>query len=192
MHLPFFLVLFVNLAAVLSLSMSTKTIYNVEKSGWTSPQWNWGSASGTGHDCAAICRKTYTTRQSRSSLVKKLYEAASKEARDREPKNFEEVKLVLALAWQNGRWNGSDGGRGGYGEVLAAMADASRYEVGSEDDCSRLLIEDMQSRFHLLDPDREDLDTMQRLFDDLEPDTDAARRRCSALVLKAMGFVENG
>ena len=34
---------------------------------------------------------------------------------------FEEVKLVLGLAWQNGRWDGSDGGRGGYGDILVAI-----------------------------------------------------------------------
>jgi hypothetical protein len=174
------------------MSMSAKTIYDVPNSGWASPQWNWGSASGTGHDCAAICRKRYRTRQSRSSLVKDLVDAPSVPPRDRKPPNFEEIKLVLALAWQQGRWDGSDGGRGGYGEVLAAMADADRYEIGGEEECSLRLTEDMQARFHLLNPDAEELETMQTLFDDLETDTDAARRRCSALVLEAMGFIENG
>jgi hypothetical protein len=147
---------------------------------------------GTGHGCAAICRRTCTTRQSRSSLVKDLFDAPSLPPRDREPQNFEEIKLILALAWQRGRWDGSDGGRGGYGEVLAAMADASRYEIGDEDDCSRLFIQDMQDRYRFLDPEAEDLAMMEKLFDDFEPDTDAARRRCSSLVLKSMGFIENG
>lgn len=182
----------IQVASGFALAMSTKTIYDVPKSGWTSPDWNWGYAVGTGHDCAAICRKKYTTRQSRSSLVQDLFEAPTLSPRDRKPQNFEEVKLVLALAWQRGRWDGSDGGRGGYGEVLFQMAEASRYEIGSEDDCSRFLIEDMQNRFHKLNPDSDDFALMESLFDDLEPDTDAARRRCSALVLKAMGFVANG
>jgi hypothetical protein len=112
-------------------------------------------------------------------------------ARDRKPQNFEEVKLILALAWQRGRWDKSDGGKGGYGEVLSAMADARRYESGDEEDCSRVLVQDMQDRFPLLDPLLEDRVMMQSIFD-LEPDIDAARRRCSGLVLKAMGFIENG
>ena len=120
-----------------------------------------------------------------------LFAAPSTERNDREPTNFEEVKLVLALAWQNGRWDGSDGGRGGYEEVLEAMAQADRYEKGDEDECSRRFIKDMQARFPLLNPTDEELATMQQL-DQLEPDVDAARRRCSALVLRAMGFVEKG
>lgn len=110
----------------------------------------------------------------------------------RQPENFEEIKLVLALAWQRGRWDGSDGGPGGYGEVLAAMAAAARYEIGSPQECSRRLVEDMRSRLPLLDPETEDLDCMEKLFDDCGHDIDLARRRCSGLVLKAMGFVDGG
>jgi hypothetical protein len=49
----------------------------------------------------------------------------------------------------------------------------------------------MQARFPLLNPTDEELTAMQQL-DQLEPDVDAARRRCAALVLRAMGFVEKG
>lgn len=185
-------VLFVLLKTASSLAMSSKTIYDIPNSGWTAAKWNWGYAMGTGHDCAAICRKKYTTREPRSVLVKDLFDAPSLPPHARGPQNFEEIKLVLALAWQRGRWDGSDGGKGGYGEVLAAMADASRYEIGDEDDCSRLLVQDMQDRYRFLNPNAEDLAAMEKLFDDCEPDTDAARRRCSALVLKSMGFIENG
>ena len=121
-----------------------------------------------------------------------LYDAPNLQPRNRKPENFEEVKLVMALAWQRGRWDGSDGGRGGYGEVLAAMADATRYEDGPEDECSRLLVQDMLDRYQLLDPSEEDRKVMMSLFEDLEPDMDAARRRASSLVLKSMGFIENG
>jgi hypothetical protein len=124
-------------------------------------------------------------------LVKDLYEAPNVTPTDRKPNNFEEVKLVLALAWQRGRWDGSDGGRGGYGDVLATMASASRYEDGSEDDCSRHLIEDMQQRFQLLGSSK-DLAVMQGLSHAHGDDLDAARRECSALVLDTMGFVDNG
>ncbi|KAL3917132.1 MAG: hypothetical protein SGARI_007790, partial [Bacillariaceae sp.] len=154
-------------------------------------EWNWGYASGTGHDCAAICRRKYTTRKERSKLVQELVNAPGVSSFDRKPPNFEEVKLILALAWQRGRWDGTDGGKGGYSEVLTNMADARRYEDGDEEDCSRVLVQDMMDRFALLDPLVEDRVMMQNIFD-LEPDIDAARRRCSGLVLKAAGFIENG
>ena len=71
------------------------------------------------------------------------------------------------------------------------MAQANRYEVGDDEECARILVQDMQDRFRLLSPEQEDQQMMESVFD-LEPDTDAAQRRCSGLVLKAMGFIENG
>jgi hypothetical protein len=170
------------------MAFSSKEIYNVPNSGWRQKaRFNWGSASGTGHDCAAISRRTYGTRKARSDLVRNLLEPAD-QLKSRVPENFEEVKLVLALAWQNG----SDGGSGGYGDVLAAMAEADRYEVGSDEECSRRLVEDMQGRFALLEPSDEEMKGMTSLWDDAEHDVDKAQRRCCGLVLQAMGFVENG
>jgi hypothetical protein len=174
-----------------AMQPSTKTIYDIPSSGWTSPEWNWGYASGSGHNCATICRQKYTTRNERSKLVEKLVDAPNLQRNKRDPQNFEEIKLILALAWQRGQWDGTDGGRGGYGEVLANMVDAQRYEVGDEEQCSRFLVQDMQDRFQLLNPQTEDLVIMQNIFN-LEPDVDAARRQSSGLVLKAMKFVENG
>ncbi|CAM9986826.1 unnamed protein product [Ectocarpus sp. 12 AP-2014] len=166
------------------LSMSTPTIYGVPNSGWKSPQWNWGSASGTGHDCAAICRRTYGTKEARQQLVSSLLSGGI-------AVDFEEVKLTMALAWQNGRWDGSDGGDGGYGDVLTMMAQAKRYEEGSEEERARKLVEDMRPRFALLSPTKEQMAAMDGLTADLN-DVLAARNRCCGLVLQAMGFVENG
>mmetsp|Transcript_10957 Transcript_10957/g.23216 ORF Transcript_10957/g.23216 Transcript_10957/m.23216 type:complete len:198 (+) Transcript_10957:140-733(+) len=172
-------------SGVQGLSMSSspssqhKIIYGIPNSGWTSPDWNWGYASGTGHDCAAICRRKYATREDRSGLINELL-AGSATA------DLEEVKLVMALKWQNGRWDGSDGGRGGYGDVLATMADARRYEV---DGGSKLLFSDMKERFNLLDPSDEDRIVMENLND--EDDGNSALRCCSGLVLKAMDFVNS-
>ena len=172
-------------SSLLSMSSATdKKIYGVPKSGWKSPEWNWGSASGTGHDCAAICRRTYGTREARQELVSSLLSGDI-------AVDFEEVKLTMALAWQNGRWDGSDGGPGGYGDVLQTMAQAKRYEEGSVEECARNLAQDMQARFALLKPTREQTAAMERLNEDLQ-DPVAARNRCSGLVLQAMGFVENG
>lgn len=106
--------------------------------------------------------------------------------------DFEEVKLTMALAWQNGRWDGSDGGPGGYGDVLQTMAQAKRYEEGSIEECARNLAQDMQARFVLLKPTKDQRTAMDKLDEDLQQDPIAARNRCSGLVLQAMGFVENG
>jgi hypothetical protein len=173
---------------------TSKTIYGIPNSGWTSPSWNWGSASGTGHDCAKICRQTYSTKEERLNLINSLISTDETATAI----DFEEVKLVMALAWQNGRWDGSDGGVGGYGDVLSMMADAKRYEENVEEDGKTLLLRDMQERFYLLDPNNEDEIMMKKLLDvnnnsdndDINIDT--ALRRCSGLVLKAMGFIQNG
>eukprot|EP00978_Attheya_sp_CCMP212_P000336 scaffold684_cov38-Attheya_sp.AAC.1 len=161
-----------------------KEIYNVPGSGWASPNWNWGYASGTGHDCAMICRDGLSTRDARESFVTELLNSSE------HGPPFEEVKLVLGLAWQNGRWDGSDGGRGGYGQVLSAMAAADRYENGDEIECSRLLVEDMKERFHLIAKSEDDIAKMNAL--DTSADIDPVKRKCAGLVLQCMGFIEKG
>lgn len=111
----------------------------------------------------------------------------------REPKNFEEVRLVLGLIFQNGRRDGSDGGNGGYGDVLRYMAEAKRYEEGSEQESSLRFIEDMHDRFEFLaDTTSSELREMRTLFDDATNDVDYARRKCSGLVLEQMSFVDKG
>ena len=108
------------------------------------------------------------------------------------PENFEEVKLVLALAWQRGRWDGSDGGPGGYGDVLEQMAAAKRYEVGDPVDCSRRLVADMCEKFALLNPSQEGQETMKTVLEVASEDWDKAQRRCSGLVLEAMDYIASG
>merc|ERR1719282_1135055 len=104
---------------------TTKTIYGIEGSGWKSPDWNWGSARGTGHDCAAICRRRWSDPADRRKLVDSLLDPVEfKASRPESEVPFEEIKLILGLAWQRGRWDGSDGGPGGYGTVLEIMAEA--------------------------------------------------------------------
>jgi hypothetical protein len=158
----------------------SKEIYGIPNSGWNSKEWSWGSAVGTGHDCALICRRQYDSRSAREELVSELQQGNG-------PASFEEVKLVLGLAWQRGRWDGSDGGKGGYSEVLNEMAKAKRYEFGNE--CDALFVQDLQERFHLLDPADADMKVMMTIDMD---DIDTARRKCSGLVLKSMGFVDRG
>jgi hypothetical protein len=182
--------LFLQSGESFSSSMANRNIiYDVPNSGWTSSEWNWGYARGTGHDCAAICRQRYSQKKDRIQLVDSLI------VDGKGPTNFEEIKLTLALAWQNGRWDGSDGGVGGYGDVLREMADAQRYEVGTPEVCSVRLINDMKRRYSLLKPLSEDSKAMDEInVTDNDPMTeiDFARRRCSGLVLKAMDFIESG
>jgi hypothetical protein len=177
----------------MSASPHNKDIYGIPNAKWAAKrEWNWGSAIGTGHDAAMICRNKYDSPAVREALVDALIAAPDTEVSDRKPTNFEEVKLILGLAWQRGRWDGSDGGRGGYGDVLAVMAQAERYESTSEEESSRHLVIDMKDRFHLLRPSEDDLEEINNLVSYLKSDSDAARRKCSGLVLKAMDFIENG
>jgi hypothetical protein len=170
-------------------SASASVLYGVPGSGWTSPTWNWGYAVGTGHDCARICRNKYQSRSSRARLVRDLLNPGGNDAGN--ATDLEELKLVLALAWQRGRWDGSDGGPGGYGEVLSHMADAVRYEVGSAVECRRRWLGDMQSRFATLQPSEAAVQQVASLSP-TDADVDSTLRVCSGLVLQAMGFVERG
>ena len=196
-----------------SSSPRNKLLYGIPNSGWTSPDWNWGSPFGTGHDCAAICRERYGNRKSRTELVQKLINyngnGGNYDDNDDDDLSFEEIKLVLGLAWQNGRWDGSDGGpNGGYGDVLKYMAGAERYEAENGDDdeeddeCSKRFIADVQKRFPLLNPSDEALEAMNQNYvcsvtERKETDGNyfaprCSRFRCSGLVLEAMKFAEKG
>jgi hypothetical protein len=196
-----FTALFILCLSVVSsaTAFSSKMIYNIPHSGWRSPKWNWGSAVGTGHDCAKICRQAYATRPARQALIDHLLAGDCSL-----PSDFEEVKLVLALFWQKCAWDGSDGGRGGYGEILTYMAQAERYEVAGvvddgtttqDDECTLRFIADMKDRFPLLNPTDLAAKTMANLLlllDKKDTNLDCVRRKCSGLVLQAMNFVENG
>ena len=71
------------------------------------------------------------------------------------------------------------------------MANAKRYEENVEDG-KTVLFRDMQERFHLLDPNNEDEIMMKQLLDNTDINIDTTLRCCSGLVLKAMGFIQNG
>ena len=178
-----------------TLSMSSD-LYGIPNSKWTSPEWNWGYAVGTGHDCAAICRNRWSTKSKRTRLVESLITGQSNDEKDEDNMTIsvDEIKLVLALKIQRGRWDGSDGGNGGYGDVMNLMADARRYETEDNNDGNRQLLHDMKIRFPLLNPNKEDMSSMESLLEDGENDEDIEAKllKCSGLVLKAMGFIENG
>ncbi|KAL7468137.1 hypothetical protein ACHAXS_008356 [Conticribra weissflogii] len=180
-------------------------LYGIPNSTWKSPQWNWGSAMGTGHDCAAICRRRWSLRDNRSALVELLLDGGRAE----EDVSFEELKLILGLAWQRGRWDGSDGGVGGYSEVLGWMAGGERYEMegeGGELVSAWNFVEDVSERFEKISKGRKELEIMEEvakgalskkgkeggLGEDDRKEIFVARRICAGLVLDSMNFVDNG
>jgi len=195
---------FLSLSFSLPSPSPSKEVYGIPGSGWSSPEWKWGSATGTAHDCAKICRQQYATPEARAELIQCLLlsnedmninlDAADDSIssnKKRTPENFEEVKLVLALAWQKARKK-CYGGLETYGELLDEMAKGQRYEEGTEEFCSMLLVQHMQKRFFWLYPDVQDKISMNILLYDCDDDFDWIRRRCSGLVLKAMEFEEIG
>jgi hypothetical protein len=166
------------------LSVATpRRVYGVPS--WTSDDWNWGSAVGDAHDCAVTCRRVMSRQELRQSFVDDLLTTTDC------PENFEEVKLVLALAWQTYQV---------YPTVLRHMAEAERYERGTDEACMRLFVHDMRDEFATLHPSAEQQQQMNAIVvendDSAQPmsleDLERARRQCSGLVLSCMGFVEKG
>jgi hypothetical protein len=179
---------------------TSKQIYNIPDSGWQSKKWNWGSAHGTGHDCAAICRRRWDEKSDRRELVQSLLSPVEYKATHPHGEiSFEEVKLILGLVWQRGRWDGTDGGPvEGYGAVLEAMAGARRYENEDEVISALMFIEDVSGRFASICRDAERLKRMKAIANDVKgkhaekEDIFKARRICAGMVLDAMNFVEGG
>lgn len=176
-----------------------KEIYNIPNSGWKSKQWNWGYAQGTGHDCAAICRRRWDSRQDREKLVQSLLDPVEFKASYPDSEvPFEEIKLILGLAWQRGRWDGSDGGPGGYGEVLSIMVDARRYEDDDEVISALNFIEDVGKRFGTISRNAEELKRMKSIANDVrgkhaeKEEVFMDRREVAGMVLDAMGFIQTG
>ena len=126
-----------------------RQIFGIEAS-WSSPDWNWGSPFGLGHDCAIKCRQRFATEDQRRELVNSLVHA---DTDTQVLSNFEDVKLVLALAWQRGR--NFDPDLEAFGQILDQMADL-RYENGGDGEGNmegdRLLVQDLQKKYMWLRP----------------------------------------
>jgi hypothetical protein len=170
-------------------------LYGIPGGRWTSRNWNWESAMGSGHDCALICRRNFDTTKSRQELVESLLSSKGLG----HDGDFDEVRLVLALTWQRGSRDGSDGGDGGYGEVLQEMAEAKTYdEPKNEVQNIKLLIVDMASRFPFISSDNdENTEQMEQWAMEAMGATNLIelqklRLKCCGMVLQAMGFVESG
>jgi len=180
---------------------TSKQLYNIPDSGWKSKKWSWGYARGTGHDCAAICRRRWDDESDRRGLVESLLSPAEFKAMHPHfgEVSFEEVKLILGLAWQSGRRDGRDGGPGvGYGAVLETMAGAHRYENEDEVISALNFIEDVSGRFSSICKNEEKLKRMKAIANDVrgkhaeKEEVFMDRRKCAGMVLDAMNFVENG
>ena len=181
-------------------------LYNIPHSGWKSTQWNWGSARGTGHDCAAICRSRWSNKDDRRKLVQSLlspekYHALLHPSSSIGEVSFEEIKLILGLSWQRGRWDGTDGGPQGYRSVLQTMVDARRYENENEILSALHFIEDVSAKYNSISRNAEELHKMKEIaFSVLhgkkthasKEEIFMARRMCAGMVLDAMHFVDNG
>jgi len=126
---------------VMAASISEVTeLVQERRTGWSSPTWRWGFAVGDAHDAAYIARSSLQSRDSRRSWLVQLAQT--------EPSTtpWEEVKLVLALAFQKAGHERRDGGAGGWLEVMERMV-LAEYEG---DDGIGYLAEDLRTRLPLL------------------------------------------
>ena len=135
--------------AICNTDDQSSQIFGIEAS-WSSPDWNWGSPFGLGHDCAMKCRRRFATQEQRRELVNSLVHA---DTDTQVLSNFEDVKMVLALAWQRGRKFDPD--LEAFGQILDQMADL-RYENGDDGEENmegdRLLVQDLQKKYMWLQP----------------------------------------
>ena len=170
---------------------SCNMLYGITDSKWSSPKWNWGYASGSGHDCALICRRKFSTQESRRELIEGLISSSIPECLE-EDNLMDELKLILGLTWQRGRRDGTDGGVGGYSEVLFNLADC-QYETFFECDdgiaCQRNFLNDMKARYHLISENQ--IEKVQNLSDEFE-DLDKSIRVCAGMILNSMDFIRLG
>ena len=93
------------------------------------------------------CRQKFETSSARHELVNSLVHA---DTDTQILSNFDDVKLVLALAWQRARKLDPD--MESYGQVLDAMADLRYENVKDDMEGDKLLVQDMQKRYMWLKP----------------------------------------
>ena len=146
-----------------------------------------------GHDCAMICRNKWSNIQSRKELIQSLIRGDEK-IYDFDPEWLDELKLILGLCWQRGRRDGSDGGIGGYSEVLDNLS-GCQYEtfVPCDDGVAskRNFLNDMRTRFELIAKSQEYIGLVMDLSEE-EDDLDISVKICSGAVLDSMNFIEWG
>ena len=205
--LPLFLayhyLLIIDLVQVSSAAAALTMMYGVPDSKWSSPKWNWGYASGSGHDCALICRNKFASSDSRRMLIESLMLTDNAQIKSEGSLSFlttleedwlDELKLILGLTWQRGRRDGTDGGPGGYSEVLFNLADCQFETFFACDDgisSQRNFLKDMKARYSLISKTDSDLQYVKDLSEESE-DLDHSIRSCAGYVLSSMEFVALG
>ena len=88
-------------------------------SGFSDPNWNWGSANGTGHDAAMAIRRSLGTNDRRKEFMRNLLDNS-------ETISVDDMKLALALRFQRASYEGIAGGKEG-NRIMTNMA-ALKYE----------------------------------------------------------------
>jgi len=146
-----------------------------------------------GHDCAMICRTKWSNLQSRKELIQSLIRG-DENISDFDPEWLDELKLILGLCWQRGRRDGSDGGIGGYSEVLDNLSGCQYETFFACDDgvaSKRNFLNDMRKRFELIAKSQKYIDLVMDLSEE-EDDLDISVKICSGAVLDSMNFIEWG
>ena len=163
----------------------------------SSPKWNWGYASGTGHDCAKICRQKFYSKASRQKLIHHLIhyshiidDVSSTSILDEgDDECLDELKLILGLTIQRAQWTGA---AGTYLEVLSNLADCQYETFFACDDgiaSQRLLLQDMKGRYTSISSDNSLI--IHNLSEEVE-DLQVSLRQCFGYVLEGMGFIADG
>ena len=130
--------------------------------GWSSPDWNWGSAVGSAHDEAMNVRAALATPEARQEFLR------ATAAGDAE---IEDAKMALALKCQRARNFRYD--TDGRWEML--MEEMARCDFEGEDG-----VEKLAQAIRL------------RLRNEAAVYTDAEPREWIAIALNKLGFVERG
>ena len=76
-------------------------------SGFSDPNWNWGSSVGTGHDAAMNLRSALGTSDKRVTFIQSIVNSSDQY-------NLDDVKLALALRFQRASRERIDGSNEGY------------------------------------------------------------------------------
>jgi hypothetical protein len=151
---------------------------------------------GAGHDCAAICRRRWSDEADRKKLVDALLNPEAYHSQHKSYEvPFEEVKLILGLLWQRA------GRSHAFNEVLGNMVDAKRYELADEVLSALNFVEDVRDAFPDVALKKSHVDHMNAVAGEIlhyhdhmvdRVEAFRIRRVCAGMVLKEMGFIENG
>jgi hypothetical protein len=150
--------------------------------GFSDPNWNWGSSMGTGHDAAMKLRNRLDSADKRDQFIVGIINGKA-------DFNLEDVKLALALRFQNAARESIAGGREGY-EIMEKMANR-KYENGNGDTKGEdLLLTDLEALISILPEDKNW--NFFIMVAGLEPGSCTPIQKKAAQVLCGMKFSQRG